>query len=81
MSHESWVMSQWVNESGLKKKFCRNNKIMRYVYLFCLVVLLLPAQGTEMLAFQMFVSSSQALSRSTRYGGLNVVTATEESLE
>ena len=54
---------------------------MRYVYLFCLVVLLLPAQGTEMLAFQMFVSSSQALSRSTRYGGLNVVTATEESLE
>ena len=56
---------------------------MRYVYLFCLVVLLLPAQGTELLALSrpgLFVSRSQALPRSTRYGGLNVVTATEESL-
>ena len=43
-----WVMSHesWVKESGLKKKLCRNNKIKRYIYLFCLVVLLLPAQGS-----------------------------------
>ena len=44
MSHESWVMSQGVRSE--KKKFCRNNKIKRYIYLFCLVVLLLPAQGS-----------------------------------
>ena len=29
-----------------KKNFCGNNKIKHYVYLFCLVVLLLPAQGS-----------------------------------
>ena len=28
---------------------------MRYVYLFCLVVLLLPAQGTELVAFKCFL--------------------------
>ena len=41
-------MSQWVMSQGVRseKKFCRNNKIKRYVYLFCLVVLLLPAQGS-----------------------------------
>ena len=42
-------MSQCVRSE--KKKFSKNSKIMRYVYLFCLVVLLLPAQGTELLAF------------------------------
>ena len=61
---------------------------MHYVYLFCLVVLLLPdylRKALNYLPFKsrpgLFVSSSQALPRSTRYGGLNVVTATEESLE
>ena len=34
-----------------KEKFSKNSKIMRYVYLFCPVVLLLPVQGTELLAF------------------------------
>ena len=41
MSHES------MSQVG-KKNFCRNNKIMCYVYLFCIVVLLLPARGTEL---------------------------------
>ena len=53
--NESWVMSQWVNESmsqwvnesDLKKikVFGRNNKIKHFFYLFCLLPSLLPAQG------------------------------------
>ena len=46
MSHESWVMSQWVNESELKNKsFGRNNKIKHYFYLICLLPSLLPAHA------------------------------------
>ena len=38
MSHESWVMSQWVNESDLKKKI----KLGITFILFCLLASLLP---------------------------------------
>ena len=58
---------------------------MCYVYLFCLVVYCCLRKVLSYLPFKsgpgLFVSCSQALPQSTRYGGLNVVTATEESLE